>query len=298
MSQPAIESSGVRLPDEALPDALRPYVLEVYEEVIPAMPSGPLQLAISASTVAIYNVTLGGRAEIERASGARFIMPPAILSPPQPAAYTATCFGAIEGFYVVFRANGPLALLGVRRPWPGPPAPLPATADLVRPVLASQTRDFELALLEASDFASRARLLLAFLTDALATAAEADLAEAAFVQDALDEIERSSGRIRVDHLAQTLGVSPSTLRRRFAAVGMQVKRFAEIVRFRQAHAFLCQTPAATWADAVHHFGYADQPHFVRAYRRFSGTPPTRWDPHAHAIDLRMGIESDGAGSPV
>lgn len=296
MSQPALESSGVRLPAEAIPEALRAHVIEVYEEAIPALPSGVLPLSVSASVVAIYNVTLRGHAEITLASGEGFTMPPLLLSPPQPEPYVARCTGAVEGFYAMLRPTAPLALLGVRRPWPGPPAPLPATADLVRPDLAARTRAFEAALWSAPDFATRADLLIAYLRHALDTAPPTDLADAAFLGEVVQEIERKGGQVRVDSLARTLGVSPSTLRRRFAVVGMPVKRFADIVRFRQAHAFLSQTPGATWTDAAYQFGYADQSHFVRAYRRYSGAPPTRWNPHAHAIDIRMGIEDEPVGS--
>lgn len=295
MSQPALESSGVRLPAGAIPEALRAHVVEVYEEAIPALPSGALPLSVSASVVAIYNATLRGHAEITLAPGGRFTMPPLLLSPPQPEPYVARCTGAVEGFYAVLRATAPLALLGVRRHWPGPPAPVPATPDLVRPDLAERTRAFESALRSAPDFAARGDLLLGFLMHALDTAPPADLADAAFLGEAVQEIERRGGQIRVDPLARMLGVSPSTLRRRFAVVGMPVKRFADIVRFRQAHAFLSQTPGATWTDAAYRFGYADQSHFVRAYRRFSGAPPTQWNPHAHAIDIRMGIEDEPVG---
>ena len=59
---------------------------------------------------------------------------------------------------------------------------------------------------------------------------------------------------------------------------------------RRAHAYLHTTPGATWLDAVARFGYADQAHFVRDYRRFSGTSPTRWEPQRRIVDRRMGIE--------
>jgi AraC-like DNA-binding protein len=142
---------------------------------------------------------------------------------------------------------------------------------------------------------------LDFLADALASAPAADLDEAAFLQRAVDAIEGAHGAVRVEALARSLGVSPGTLRRRFRVLGAPVKRFAEVVRFRHAHAYLRTTPGATWTDVVHRFGYADQSHFVRAYRRLSGTAPTRWDPAERAIDLRLGIEEVATpwnGSPA
>ncbi|PAP77090.1 helix-turn-helix domain-containing protein [Rubrivirga marina] len=85
-------------------------------------------------------------------------------------------------------------------------------------------------------------------------------------------------------------VSTPTLRRRFAVLGVSVKRYAEIVRFRLAHAFLHAVPGTTWSDVVERFGYADQSHFVRAYRRLAGVSPTRWESAERVIDRRMGIE--------
>src|SRR5690606_31486034 len=117
-----------------------------------------------------------------------------------------------------------------------------------------------------------------------------------FLQAAVAAIEAASGNVRVGTLARQLGVSPSTLRRRFGVLGLPVKRFAEVLRFRQAHAFLHTTPGATWADVVGRFGYADQAHFVRAYRRYSGGPPTQWNAEERLVDLRLGIEGDFEGS--
>jgi AraC-like DNA-binding protein len=286
------------VPREALPAALRPYVREVYEEVYPALPTGPIRLPVSASTTPILNVSVG-RAWIDFAGREGLWLPPVVLSGCQPEAYAATIYGEMWGFYVTFEPVGPLALFGLRRFWRGEtpaPAPLP---DLVRPALAARTRAYLDALAGATTFDARAPLTTAFLLDALATAPAADLAEAAFLQRAVDAIEEASGAVRAEALARALGVSPVTLRRRFRVLGVPVKRFAEVVRYRQAHAFLHATPEATWADVVHRFGYADQPHFVRAYRRYSGGPPTRWRPGERAIDLRMGIEGGPgpAGEP-
>lgn len=283
-----LRSSGLRVPHEALPASIQPYIVEVYEEAIPALPTGPLRLPVSASLMPTLNVTFTGQAWVEIGSGTW--MPREVLAGPQPVAYAATVQGEMQGFYVLFNAVGPLALFGVRRYWAGGGGPAPTLAETVRPSLASRACAYMSSLYAAPDFASRADLTVAFLVEARATAPAADLEAAAFLQRAVDLIEQARGCLRAEAIAQALGVSPATLRRRFAALGMPLKRFADITRFRHAHAFLHATPGATWADAVYEFGYADQPHFVRDYRRFSGGPPTRWAPAERALDLRMGIE--------
>ena len=283
---PPFPSSGLRVEREALPAPLRPFIREVYEETIPALPE-TLRLPVSASTTPCLNVRLAGEQWVEIGGG--FWIPPVIVAGCQPEGYAVAVRTALQGFYVVFETVGSLALLGMRHFWRGETAP-PAFHDTVRPSLADAARTYAEAVVATPDFAARAALTEAFLLDGLAGAPAADLAEAAFLQAAVDEIERTAGAIRVDALAGTLAVSPSTLRRRFRALGMPAKRIAEIVRFRQAHAFLHGSPGATFAEAALEFGFADQAHFARDYRRFSGTPPTKWLHDARIVDRRMGIE--------
>ena len=238
----------------------------------------------------MLNVTLTGRLRIEIADGSAFWMPPVILSGPQPTAYVGTVCGTVRGFYATFEAAGPLALLGVQRYWRGGPVRPPTLASTVRPVLTEAARVYEAELLQAPDFDRRAALSIAFLLDGLARASDRDLAEAEFLQRATAAIQAAEGRVRVATLADELGVSAPTLRRRFAVLGMPVKRFAEVVRFRCAHAFLHAAPATTWREVVDRFGYADQSHFVRTYRRLSGGPPSRWEADERLVDQRMGIQ--------
>jgi transcriptional regulator GlxA family with amidase domain len=113
---------------------------------------------------------------------------------------------------------------------------------------------------------------------------------ARLLERAVEILEETGRTPRVDELARGLPVSPSTLRRRFTALGVPPKRFASVLRFRRAHAYLSTTPGATWADVVARFGNSDQAHLVRDYRPFSGASPTRWDAGHRGVDRRMGIE--------
>lgn len=284
-----------RLPHDALPSSLRPHLLELYEVPYPPAPPEGVTVPISAGVTPILNVTFEGRAVIEASGAPPVVLPFLVLSGPQPDAYTATLHGEVRGFYATFPAAGPLALLGVRHFGRMPPPPVAA---VVRPALAAAATTFEADLRGATDFETRAALTLAFLSDALAGAPAADLDAAAFLSRVIAAVESAEGRVRVDALAAGLGVSAPTLRRRFAVLGVSVKRYAEIVRFRAAHAFLHAAPGVTWSDVVDRFGYADQAHFVRAYRRMAGVPPTRWDGAERAIDRRMGIEAAPAATPT
>ena len=73
------------------------------------------------------------------------------------------------------------------------------------------------------------------------------------------------------------------------------KRFSAIVRFRHALAYLHAHAGTSWAHVADRFGYADQSHLIRDYKRFAGVVPSRWDDAERFIDLTFGILSKGSG---
>ena len=122
-------------------------------------------------------------------------------------------------------------------------------------------------LSEAEDAATRIavveRLLaeLPYESDPLVTRA------AKLLADARDEASVSA-------VAVALGVSERQLERRFLArVGVTPKRFATLRRFERAVARASTAPSLTAAalDA----GYYDQSHFIRDFRRFVGSSPSK-----------------------
>lgn len=272
---------------KGLPVPLRPYVQEYFEAIITASPGATAHILVSATTDPVLNASLSSPLTIRIGDG--FVLPPVTIAGPQPLAYSGDAVGVAHSFCVRFKPCGPLVLLGVEsysleegaRP----------LHEMVRPALAGAARSWSEALLRAPTFEDRVALTNRFL---LAHRSVPDY-RAGLVQAAVDAIEEAGGNLRIASLAGRLGVSGRTLRRHFGVLGMPPKHFAAVVRFRQAHAYLRATPGATWADAVGRFGYADQAHFVREYRRFSGSPPTRWDPGLRAVDRRMGIEDAPGG---
>ncbi len=82
----------------------------------------------------------------------------------------------------------------------------------------------------------------------------------------------------VASLAIELGVSQRTLISRFRdATGTTPKQHAQVLRF---HRFVDRVHAAggppDWADLAVASGYYDQPHVIRAFRRFSGWTPAEY----------------------
>ncbi len=82
-------------------------------------------------------------------------------------------------------------------------------------------------------------------------------------------------------VAEAQGISPRTLRRRFAAaVGLTPRRYGRLIRFQRAVARIAAGPISDWAGLAVELGYFDQAHFVRDFRAFAGVTPSAWHPRS------------------
>lgn len=97
------------------------------------------------------------------------------------------------------------------------------------------------------------------------------------VEEALAAIH-GGGRPRLGDAAARAGVSHRTLVTRFRrGTGVTPSAYAQIWRFHRFVTTLRQQPSAPdWAALAPEGGYYDQPHVVRAFRRFSGWTPTEY----------------------
>jgi len=94
------------------------------------------------------------------------------------------------------------------------------------------------------------------------------------ITQAIQDIERTSGLISIDDVANRIGLSTRQLQRRFAErVGISPKLFSRMQRF-QGVLRTTEDPSANWVTAAIHNGYYDQAHLIRDFRQFSGKPPT------------------------
>lgn len=76
-------------------------------------------------------------------------------------------------------------------------------------------------------------------------------------------------------LAQTLCVSPSTLRRRLAEAGQTYQAIKDQVRQEMATVWLADA-SITYADIAERLGFADVSSFYKAFRKWSGTNPGQY----------------------
>ena len=136
-------------------------------------------------------------------------------------------------------------------------------------VLGHGARALEASLRGARDLDAQARLLDAFFTKARVD----DDARRRF-QVALAALTTSAGRVTVAGMAETAEVSPRQLDRLFARhLGISPKVVARVLRFQSALRALMRDPGCSLAEVAAAWGYFDQAHFVRDFKRFSGGVP-------------------------
>ncbi|WP_394848489.1 helix-turn-helix domain-containing protein [Pendulispora brunnea] len=97
-------------------------------------------------------------------------------------------------------------------------------------------------------------------------------------QEAVDaaglELHVSRGAARIAPLAAELGLSVRQLERRFKDVaGLSPKALARLIRFSDAQERIELDPNMSLAALACELGYADQAHFNRDFRSFSGITP-------------------------
>ena len=91
----------------------------------------------------------------------------------------------------------------------------------------------------------------------------------------INRIAYSKGQITVAQLEKETGYSPRWLHKKFLEhLGTGPKNLSEIVRFKQFYeVFSTGVKLQILKDHIYNF-YHDQSHFIRAFKRFTGTTPT------------------------
>jgi AraC-like DNA-binding protein len=84
----------------------------------------------------------------------------------------------------------------------------------------------------------------------------------------------ASGTLPVSQVAAAAHTTVRTLERKFKqAAGRTVKGVAHLVRLEQARSYLWQHPDAMLASVAQEFGYSDQSHLGREFKRYYGLTP-------------------------
>jgi len=125
-------------------------------------------------------------------------------------------------------------------------------------------------LTDTTDVNRKLRLLQDFLIRQL----ERNPADAIY-DHCIQRITATNGLITVARLEKETGYSARWLHRKFSEhLGTGAKNLAEIVRFSQFYkAYSTGIPPETLKQYIYQY-YYDQSHFLRAFKRFTGTTPT------------------------
>jgi AraC-like DNA-binding protein len=87
-------------------------------------------------------------------------------------------------------------------------------------------------------------------------------------------MNKANGSIPVSQVAEAAHATVRTLERKFKqSSGYSVKDVSGLMRFEQVRNQLWDNPNSNIASLAHEFGYTDQSHLSKEFKRYSGTTP-------------------------
>jgi AraC-like DNA-binding protein len=87
-------------------------------------------------------------------------------------------------------------------------------------------------------------------------------------------LQKKTGRISVDDMADTAGLSYRTIHRRFKEeLGVGPKDYLQIIRFNNVCQLLVQYPTLDLQDIIYFSGYYDQSHFIHEFKSIMKVSP-------------------------
>lgn len=94
------------------------------------------------------------------------------------------------------------------------------------------------------------------------------------IRQAIHMISESKGQKTITQLCEQLQLTERTLERRFLKeVGISAKQFSGIIQFQGSMAQLSAKDYTKLSDVVYKNGYADQSHFIKVFKAFTGKTP-------------------------
>jgi len=137
-------------------------------------------------------------------------------------------------------------------------------------------------LAETSDITLKVQLLQNYLIKQLEKYAADPIYD-----HCIHRITATNGLITVAQLEKETGYSARWLNRKFTEhLGVSPKGLAEVVRFKQFYqAYSTGAPAQKLKQHIYQY-YYDQSHFLRAFKRFTGTTPTELQNSMNELSTR------------
>jgi AraC-like DNA-binding protein len=98
------------------------------------------------------------------------------------------------------------------------------------------------------------------------------------IQQAIQYIDESKGQLSIDILSQKTNTTKRTLERRFLKeVGISPKQFSKIIQFQHSFEQLRLKEYDKLTDIVYTNGFADQSHFIRVFKAYTGSTPKKFN---------------------
>jgi methylphosphotriester-DNA--protein-cysteine methyltransferase len=94
------------------------------------------------------------------------------------------------------------------------------------------------------------------------------------IAQAIKKILDSKGKLIIKELYNELHMTERTFERRFfAATGVTAKQFSKIIMFQQSLEQINVKDYTRFTDIVYAHGFADQSHFIKVFKAFTGKTP-------------------------
>ncbi|MEX6690025.1 helix-turn-helix domain-containing protein [Danxiaibacter flavus] len=160
--------------------------------------------------------------------------------------------------------------IGVYRLFHLPYAALNNQLHMLPELLGKPGHALEIQLGEAPNLAMKLHLLQQFLLEQL------HIGKADSIYDyCVNRITQARGIVTVSQLEKATGYSARWLHRKFSEhMGTGAKNFAEIVRFKQCYQVFSSGVSYDMLKTHIYEYYHDQSHFLRSFKRFTGSTPT------------------------
>ncbi|GEP98014.1 helix-turn-helix domain-containing protein [Chitinophaga cymbidii] len=132
----------------------------------------------------------------------------------------------------------------------------------------------EQQLLDSGSFHTQIEVLNTYIFHQIS---KYDKQDGSFLPHALSRIIESGGNIPLKTLLEELGMTERSFERKFQqGVGMSPKLFARICRFQASLSQLRNNRFGKLSDIAFENEYADQSHFIRAFKEFAGFTPNKY----------------------
>jgi AraC-like DNA-binding protein len=93
-------------------------------------------------------------------------------------------------------------------------------------------------------------------------------------KEAIATLYKTQGRMRIEELAATSGLSRRQLERQFKeTLGLSPKRLARLIRFEAVRDHLLADPLYRLNELPFEFGYTDQAHFIHDFKTLAAFTP-------------------------